>query len=247
MSNPAVFLDRDGTLIEERGYLDRMELLSVFPWTADALRLLQRAGYTLVVVTNQSAIARGIVDEAFVDRVHHELSARLARGGARIDRYYYCPHLADAPIERYRQACRCRKPAPGMIEQACREMDLDPERSFMIGDRWLDVACGTAAGTRALRVLSGHGAHEPESPPAFLSTHLSRGNDDLQVGATDLSRRSDDRQVGVTDLSRRSDDRQVGVTDLSRRSDDRQVVAKADAILNNLMEAAGWILRNSPR
>ena len=187
---PAVFLDRDGTLIEERGYLDRMELLSLFPWTADALRLLKRAGYALVVVTNQSAIARGIIDEQFLDRVHQELSARLARGGAVIDAYYHCPHLADALLERYRKTCRCRKPGPGMIVQACRDLDIDPARSFMIGDRWLDVACGVAAGTRALRVLTGHGAHEPIAPPS-----------------------------GV----------------------------QPDAILNNLMEAAGWILRNSPR
>ena len=188
--NPAVFLDRDGTLIEERGYLDRMELLSVFPWTADALRLLKRAGYTLVVVTNQSAIARGIIDEAFLDDVHRELSARLARGGAAIDRYYHCPQLADAPLERFRQACRCRKPGPGMIEQACRDLSLDPARSFMIGDRALDVACGAAAGTRTIRVRTGHGMHPSEE-------------------AADG--------------------------------------AKADVILNNLMEAAGWILRRSPR
>jgi D-glycero-D-manno-heptose 1,7-bisphosphate phosphatase len=186
--NPAVFLDRDGTLVEERGYLDRMELLSVFPWTADALRLLKRAGYTLVVVTNQSAIARGIIDEPFLDEVHRELSARLARGGAAIDRYYHCPHLAEAPLEKYRLTCRCRKPGPGMIEQACRDMNLDPARSVMVGDRWLDVECGIAAGTRTIRVRTGHGAHEGE--PAGVHS---------------------------------------------------------DAILNNLMEAAGWILRNSAR
>ena len=91
-----------------------------------------------MVVTNQSAIARGIIDEAFLDQVHPS----CRRAGARrrdIDRYYYCPHLSDAPVERYRQTCRCRKPGPGMIEQACREMDLDPARSFMVGDRGLDV------------------------------------------------------------------------------------------------------------
>ena len=198
--NPAVFLDRDGTLIEERGYLDRMELLSVFPWTADALRLLKRAGYTLVVVTNQSAIARGIIDEAFLDDVHRELSARLARGGAAIDRYYHCPHLADAPLERFRQVCRCRKPGPGMIEQACRDLSLDPARSFMIGGRALDVACGAAAGKRTIQVRTRPGA--PEEGAA---------------------------------------------ADLSRRSAERAGSAKADVILNNLMEAAGWILRRSPR
>ena len=185
---PAVFLDRDGTLIEDRGYLDRLDLLTIFPWTADALRLLKRAGFATVVVTNQSAIARRIVDEAFLASVHREMDARLARGGGVIDAYYYCPHLPDAPDERYREVCRCRKPGPAMIERACRDLQLDPSRSWMVGDRWLDVACGLGAGTRTVLVRTGHGAHEADAPPAG---------------------------------------------------------ARADAILNNLMEAAGWILRNA--
>jgi D-glycero-D-manno-heptose 1,7-bisphosphate phosphatase len=188
MPRPAVFLDRDGTLIEERGYLDRLELLTVFPWTADAIRLLNRAGFAAVVITNQSAIARGIIDEPFLHEVHDALDARLAP--ARIDRYYYCPHVPEANDGRYRLACDCRKPAPGLITRACREMDLDPARSFMVGDRWLDVSCGQSAGTRAILLRTGHGAHEERRPPPG---------------------------------------------------------ARADAILNNLMEAVGWILRSSPR
>jgi D-glycero-D-manno-heptose 1,7-bisphosphate phosphatase len=187
---PAVFLDRDGTLITECGYLERLDAMTLFPWTADALRLLNRAGFATVVITNQAAVARGIIDESFVGTVHRELSARLARGGARIDGYYYCPHVADAAVERYRQSCRCRKPGPGLIEQACRDMALDPARSVMVGDRWIDVACGRAAGTRALLVRSGHGAREAERAPEGLA---------------------------------------------------------ADAILDNVMEAVGWILRNSSR
>jgi D-glycero-D-manno-heptose 1,7-bisphosphate phosphatase len=189
-SRRAVFLDRDGTLVEERGYIDRLNLLDVFPWTADALRLLKRAGFMTVVITNQSAIARGIIDESFLSTVHREIDTRIGRGGGVIDAYYYCPHLADAPLERYREACRCRKPGPGLIERACRDLQIDPARSVMIGDRWLDVACGKAAGTRAILVRTGHGAHEADAPPGGTS---------------------------------------------------------ADAILNNLMEAAGWILRNSSR
>lgn len=187
MSRPAVFLDRDGTIIEERNYLDRLDQLTLFPWTVDALRLLKRAGFVTAVITNQSAVARGIIEESFVHVVHNEIDRRLEGTGAVIDRYYYCPHFAEAKIERYRQACGCRKPAPGMIEQACRELDLDPATSFMVGDRWLDVACGRAAGTGALLVRSG-----PD------------------------------------------------------RSDAPEGL-RADAILNNLMEAVGWILRNSSR
>ena len=191
MSRPAVFLDRDGTIIEERGYLERLEDLDIFPWTGDALRLLKRAGYATVVITNQSGIARGLFDEAFVNHLHQTIDARLVSSGGSIDRYYFCPHFPQAKIERYRQTCDCRKPAPGMIEQACREMDLDPSRSIMVGDRWLDVACGCAAGTRTVLVRSGHGLSEADSAPP----------------------------AGVT----------------------------ADAILNNLMEAVGWILRSSSR
>ena len=191
MSRPAVFLDRDGTIIEERGYLDRLEHVDMFPWTGDALRLLRRAGYATVVITNQSGIARGLIDEGFLNHVHQTIDARLASSGGGIDRYYFCPHFPHAEIERYRQTCGCRKPAPGMIERACRELDLDPSSSFMVGDRWLDVACGRAAGTRTVLVRSGHGSSEADSDPP----------------------------EGVS----------------------------ADAILNNLMEAVGWILRSSSR
>ncbi len=199
---PAVFLDRDGTLIEERGYLDRLDLLTLFPWTADALRLLTRAGFATVVITNQSAIGRGVIDEPFLASVHAAIDAELALGGARIDRYYYCPHHPDAEVKAYRQVCRCRKPGAGLIEQACREMGLDPARSVMVGDRWIDIRCGRAAGTRAVLVRTGHGAHEADNPPG----------DGVSPGAAAHT-----------------------------------VPIAADAILNNLMEAAGWILRASSR
>jgi len=187
MNRPAVFLDRDGTILEECGYLDRLDRLTLFPWTADALRLLNRAGFATVVITNQSAVARGLIAEDFVHAVHREIDRRLEGTGGHIDRYYYCPHFAESKIERYRLECGCRKPAPGMIQQACREMDLDPSRSVMVGDRWLDVACGRGAGTGAILVRSG-----PERAEAPEGIH-------------------------------------------------------ADAILNNLMEAVGWILRSSSR
>lgn len=185
---PAVFLDRDGTLIEEVGYLTDLRQLTLFPWTADAIRLLNRAGFAAVVVTNQSAIGQGLIDEAFLARAHAEIDEQLARGGARIERYYFCPHHPESRLDAYRQVCRCRKPGPGLVEQACAELNLDIERSWMIGDRWRDVCCGLAAGTRALMVKTGYGAAEAAHPPA-----------------------------GV----------------------------RADAILNNLVEAVSWILRSS--
>jgi D-glycero-D-manno-heptose 1,7-bisphosphate phosphatase len=190
MSRPAVFLDRDGTLIEERGFIDRLDMVTMYPWTGDALRLLKRAGFAAVVVTNQSAIARGMIEETFLHEVHLAIDAHITAAGGAIDRYYYCPHLPNASVEKYRQTCRCRKPGPGLIEQACRDLDLDPARSVTIGDRWRDIGAGFAAGTRTVLVRSGHGAHEVKVP-------------------------SD----GV----------------------------RADVILNNLMEAVGWILRTSSR
>jgi D-glycero-D-manno-heptose 1,7-bisphosphate phosphatase len=185
MSRPAVFLDRDGTLNEERGYIDRMELLELFPWTGDAIRLLNRAGFATIVITNQAGIARGLLDEAFLRSVHAEIDRRLAP--ARIDGYFFCPHLMEAADARYRSECDCRKPKPGLILRAARELDLDLSRSFMVGDKWLDVACGKAAGVRPILVRTGHGAHE---------------------------------EVRTTPT------------------------AQADVILNNLMEAVGWILRS---
>src|ERR687895_1273872 len=110
---PAVFLDRDGTLIEDVDYLSRLDQIVLFPWTIDALRLLRRAGFVAVVVTNQSAVARGIVTEQFVRDTHAELQARFAAGGAGIDGFYFCPHHPHAVLEPYRTNCRCRKPGPG--------------------------------------------------------------------------------------------------------------------------------------
>jgi D-glycero-D-manno-heptose 1,7-bisphosphate phosphatase len=186
--NPAVFLDRDGTLIEDVDYLSSFEQMALFPWTVDALRLLARAGFTTVVVTNQSAVARGIVTEEFVRDTHRALNSRLAAGGAHIDAFYFCPHHPDATVERHRGMCRCRKPEPGMIEDGVRDHDLDLTRSWMVGDRWIDVATGNRAGVRSILVRSGHAERIGEAAPPGTG---------------------------------------------------------ADVILNNLMEAVGWILRAS--
>ncbi len=173
---PAVFFDRDGTLIEERNYLDRLDLIELFPWTVDAIRRLNQAGFVTVVVSNQSAVGRGLIDERFLEEAHAFIDARLAAGHARMDAYYFCPHHPEAEIDRYRQVCRCRKPQQGMIEQACRELQLDPSRSVMVGDRWLDVACGRAAGTRTVLVRTGYGAYEACHPAAADSADAILNN-----------------------------------------------------------------------
>jgi D-glycero-D-manno-heptose 1,7-bisphosphate phosphatase len=156
----AVFLDRDGTVIEEVGYLNRLDRVVFFPWTVDAIRVLNAAGLLVVVVTNQAGVARGYFDEALVRDTHALIDRRVREGGARIDAYYYCPHHPDGVVEALRRVCECRKPRPGMIWQAARDLDIDVPGSFVVGDRWLDVDMGRAAGTRTVLVRTGYGREE---------------------------------------------------------------------------------------
>jgi D-glycero-D-manno-heptose 1,7-bisphosphate phosphatase len=160
----AVFLDRDGTLIEEVDYLDRLDRLALYPWSVDAVRILNQAGFAVVVVSNQSGVARGLFDEAFVAETHAQLNGRMAAGGARIDRFYYCPHHPQGIDPRYREVCGCRKPAPGMIRRAAEELGIDPRRAFVVGDRWLDVQLGQAVGATRVLVRTGYGRREERRP-----------------------------------------------------------------------------------
>lgn len=174
---PAVILDRDGTLIEEAGYLDRLERLVFYPYTVDAVRLLNQAGFVVVVATNQSGIARGIVEEEFVHQAHEHISDRLAAGGARVDGYYFCPHHPEGARAEYRTTCECRKPAPGLLLRAARELEIDLSRSFAVGDRWQDLDVGTAVGARGLLVRTGYGRitealPRPGAAPAAVVDNL---------------------------------------------------------------------------
>jgi D-glycero-D-manno-heptose 1,7-bisphosphate phosphatase len=182
----AVFLDRDGTLIEDIGYLRFARDVAFYPWTVDAVRALNQAGFPVVVITNQSGVARGILSEPMIEEVHRHISLLLDAGGARIDAYYYCPHHPDATVATYRKRCDCRKPGCGMIERAAADLDLDPARSFVVGDKWIDVGAAQAAGARGILVRTGYGAAEEIEPSSGL---------------------------------------------------------QADAIVDNLVEAVGWILR----
>jgi D-glycero-D-manno-heptose 1,7-bisphosphate phosphatase len=154
---PAVFLDRDGTLLEEAGYVDRLERLVFFPYAVDAVRLLNRGGLAVVLFTNQSGVGRGIHTEAFVHEAHALVTSRLAVGRARLDGIYYCPHHPQAVVEPFRQVCECRKPRTGMLQQAAADLDLDLSRSFTVGDKWSDVEAGIAAGGRGILVRTGYG------------------------------------------------------------------------------------------
>ena len=176
-----MFLDRDGTLIEEVGYLDRADRVELYPWSIDAVRLLNRAGLRVIVATNQSGIARGFFTEAIVDDVHDRISALLAEGGARIDAYYYCPHHPHGHVAGYTQACDCRKPARGLVDRAARELGVDPLRSFVVGDRWLDVRLARAVGARGVLVRTGYGrTEEARSAPDVTADAVA----DNLMGAT---------------------------------------------------------------
>jgi D-glycero-D-manno-heptose 1,7-bisphosphate phosphatase len=177
----AVFLDRDGTLIEDIGHLDRIDRVQMYPWTIDAVRLLNRAGLRVVVTSNQSGIARGYFTETNVEEVHRHISSLLAEGGAHIDAYYYCPHHPDGTVDGYAQPCDCRKPGPGLVERAARELGVDPSRSFVVGDRWLDVRLARAVGARGVLVRTGYGQSEEAQPePGITADEVA----DNLMGAT---------------------------------------------------------------
>lgn len=157
---PAVFLDRDGTMVHDVGYLSRLEDLQWFPWTIEAVRLLHRAGFLVCVTTNQSGIALGFCTDAFVRRVHEEMSAAIEAAGARIDGWFYCPHHPQAAIDALRTDCECRKPRPGLVRQAQERFDIDLTRSFVIGDKSADVGLAEAVGARGILVRTGYGESE---------------------------------------------------------------------------------------
>jgi D-glycero-D-manno-heptose 1,7-bisphosphate phosphatase len=162
----AVFLDRDGTIIEEAGYLERLERMVFFPYSVDAIRLLNKAGFAVVVVTNQAGIARGLLKESFVAEAHRHISERLAAGGARVDAYYYCPHHPQGVVEALAVRCNCRKPRPGMLKHAAEEHHLDLTRSFVVGDRWHDVELAQHVGAAGILVRSGLGKRDAANQPA---------------------------------------------------------------------------------
>ncbi len=154
---PTVFLDRDGTLIEEVGYLSHLDRIALYPWSIESVKLLNRAGFKVVVVTNQAGVARGLFDEDFIDEAHRFLDQKFSDGGATIDKFYYCPHHPEASVEAYRSECDCRKPKAGMLWKAAQELQLELSHSFVIGDRLSDLRLGQAVGARSLLVRTGYG------------------------------------------------------------------------------------------
>ncbi|MGE3724682.1 MAG: D-glycero-beta-D-manno-heptose 1,7-bisphosphate 7-phosphatase [Candidatus Sericytochromatia bacterium] len=174
---PAVFLDRDGTINQEVGYIRDLDNLTLIPGAAEAIRQLNQMGIPVVVVTNQSGVARGYYPESWMEQLHGRLKTLLAAEGAQLDGVYYCPHLPDGEVPEYSFDCDCRKPEPGMLEQAAKDLNLDLSHSFMIGDKATDIDVGLRVGCKTILLRSGYGEqvlkgeyqHIPQSDYVFDS------------------------------------------------------------------------------
>lgn len=166
----AVFIDRDGTLNEDIGYVSSPGELIIYHWAAEAVRLINRSGLLAVVITNQSGIARGMYTEATLNAIHLRMTDELAREEARIDAVYYCPHHPQVGDARYRIRCECRKPRTGMLDRAAREHNIDLSRSFVVGDKASDIKLAENAGARAALVLTGYGAETFANPERWPCT-----------------------------------------------------------------------------
>ena len=178
----AVFMDRDGTVSEEIGYMYDAGLYKPFSYTGPAIRRINESGMKAVLITNQSGVGRGYFEEAAVHRIHDLLRAELHRHGARLDAVYFCPHDPQA-------GCDCRKPQPGMLRRAEKELDVDLAASYVIGDKQADVETAYAAGAKAILVLTGYGRAEREMhktsarQPHLVAENLSEAVDAILAGA----------------------------------------------------------------
>lgn len=169
----AVFLDRDGVLMEDANYVGQIERVVLIPGAPLALRRLREAGFRLFIVTNQSGVARGYFSREAVEQIHTHLNDQFARAGVAVDRYYVCPHHPE-------DNCDCRKPKPRFLLEAARDYQLDLAQCYMIGDRITDIQTGRNAGTRTILVLTGAGqetADKGEAQPDHIARDIGAGAD----------------------------------------------------------------------
>ena len=159
---PAVFLDRDGTINEQMGYINHITRFVMLPRAAAGIRLLNEQGIAVVVVSNQSGLARGYFPESLIGEVQAKMNRALAEAGAHVDGIYVCPHHPEAKEERFRLACDCRKPKPGLFLQAAADLGLDLARSYVVGDRWSDLKAAAAVQAKGILVLTGYGRGDYE-------------------------------------------------------------------------------------
>ena len=184
MKRPAVFLDRDGVLNEETGYVHRIDELAWIPGSLDAVRRLHEAGFALIVVTNQAGVARGLYSEADVQALHRWMATEIERAGGHIDAFYYAPTHPEGTVPRYATEHPDRKPGTGMFERAIREHGIDPSRSFMVGDKTSDLIPARQLGMTTVLVRTGHG--EDHLEPKVGDSQLAPADavvDDLAAAA----------------------------------------------------------------
>jgi len=173
MAHAAVFFDRDGTLIEDPGYLNHPDQVKLLDGAAEGLKELKLLGYRTVVVSNQSAVARGIVSEEMLERIHERLREVLALKGASFDGIYYCPYHPEGVIPKYSKDSDWRKPQPGMLLAAAEEMDIDLTESWMVGDMPSDVGAGRRAGCRTILIRSGPASHDAKADaPDYVAVNI---------------------------------------------------------------------------
>jgi D-glycero-D-manno-heptose 1,7-bisphosphate phosphatase len=155
---PAMFLDRDGVVIEDTNYVRSIDKVRLIPGSAEAIAALNRAGWTVAIATNQAGIARGLFSFETVNEIHEHLVELLRVYGAHVDGFYFCPHHPAGEVKEYRCECECRKPKPGMLLKAANELGIDLTRSWMIGDRISDLEAGSAVGCKTVLVRTGYGS-----------------------------------------------------------------------------------------
>ena len=160
--NRAVFIDRDGTISEEVGYINHVSRFRLFPYSAAALKQLHDNGYLAIVITNQAGVARGYFSEEMVQAIHQQMTIDLENSGAALDAIYYCAHHPTVGEPPYQLDCDCRKPKPGLLLRAARDYDIDLANSWMVGDRYSDIELAANAGVKSALVLSGYGRGEWE-------------------------------------------------------------------------------------
>ncbi len=175
---PAVFLDRDGTINEQMGYINHIDRFVMLPGVAAAIKKLNELAIPVFVVTNQSGLARGYFPEALLDAVHEKMNRELAEAGARVDGIYICPHHPEAKEEKFRINCDCRKPKTGLFDNAAKDHGIDLASSFVVGDRWSDLKAAAACGARGVLVLTGYGRgdHEYIGPTQHVQPDFVAGD-----------------------------------------------------------------------
>ena len=177
MKRPAVFIDRDGTINEQMGYINHISRFVLLPGTAEGIRLLNRHQYLAIIVSNQSGVARGYFPMELIDRVHAHMKDLLAKEGANIDGIFFCPHYPRGIVPEYSVECDCRKPRTGLVQKACEEFDIDMKNSYVIGDRCSDIELAERSNLKGIMVTTGYGLGDieyvlPHKP--FNPQHIAR-------------------------------------------------------------------------